>query len=437
VTANVTIQIPAVGYSQTLVVPANTVQTSATIPKSGSQDARLTAGGLYNTGIHITSDQPVVAYAHIYASSVSGATLLFPTNTLGSDYYSLNFTQTSNEVNSNSWFCVVATEDNTTVEITPSVATTDSKLTAGSPTTFLLNKGQVYNVMATTSGNNGGDLTGSRIRSVASASGACKRIAVFSGSGKINIGCTSGTADNLYQQVFPKSVWGKKYLTVPTSTLPNNYFRVAVSDPTTVVKWNGSVITGLVAGFYYEFLTKQPGVIESDKPIMVAQYISSQGCLNNGTPGDPEMIYLSPVEQTINKVVLNSTPNYKITGHYINVVIKASGVNNFTLDGVNRASSFIAHPQDATYMYAQFTGLSAGQHTLASDSGFNAIAYGFGSAESYGYNAGTNLKDLYQYISIDNKYATVNYPAGCKASPLRFAMTFPYQPTEIDWHFNG
>ena len=436
VTANVTISIPANGYTQNLVVPANTVQTSAAIPKSGAQDARITGEGLFNTGIHVTSDQPVVAYAHIYASNISGATLLFPTNTLGSDYYSLNFTQSSNEANSNSWFCVVATEDNTTVEITPSATTTGGRQ-PGVPFDVILSKGQIYNIMGTMTGNTGVDLTGSRARSIASATGTCKRIAVFSGSGKINIGCASGSADNLYQQVFPKSAWGKKYLTAPTYSLPNNYFRVAVSDPSAVVKWNGTVLTGLAGNFYYQFLTNQPGVIEADQPIMVAQYISSQGCLNNGTPGDPEMIYLSPVEQTINSVVLNSTPNYAITEHYINVIMKANDVANFVLDGVNRSASFLPHPQDAAYMYAQFRGLNAGQHTLQADSGFSAIAYGYGNAESYGYNAGTNLKDLYQFISINNQYATVNYPAGCKNSPFSFAMTFPYQPTQIQWQFNG
>ena len=436
VTANVKIEIPSVGYSQTLVVPANTAQTSAAIPRSGAQDARLTKEGLFTTGIHVTSDKPVVAYAHIYDQNVSGATLLFPTNTLGSDYYSLNFTQSSNEGNANSWACVVATESNTMVEITPSGATTGGRA-AGTPFTVTLNQGEVYNIMGTLNGNTGVDLTGTRIRSIATGSGSCKRIAVFSGSGKINIGCTNGSADNLFQQAFPKNAWGKKYLTAPTSTMPYNYFRVAISSPGTVVKWNGTVLTGLTGNFYYEFMTNQPGVIEADQPIMVAQYITSQGCMNNGTPGDPEMIYLSPVEQTINSVVLNSTPNYDITGHYINVIMKATDVASFKLDGANRASSFMIHPQDGNYMYAQFTGLSAGQHTLLADSGFSAIAYGFGNAESYGYNAGTNLKDLYQYISINNQYATVNYPAGCKNSPLKFAMTFPYQPTEMEWHFNG
>ncbi|MBK8140531.1 MAG: hypothetical protein IPK57_05700 [Chitinophagaceae bacterium] len=69
------------------------------------------------------------------------------------------------------------------------------------------------------------------------------------------------------------------------------------------------------------------------------------------------------------------------------------------------------------------------------DSGFNAIAYSFGSFESYGYNAGTNIKDIYQYISIQNPQATVNFPATCRGTPFYFSMTFPYQPTSIQWQF--
>ena len=98
--------------------------------------------------------------------------------------------------------------------------------------------------------------------------------------------------------------------------------------------------------------------------------------------------------------------------------------------------SFAVVPLDPNYSYARIP-VQAGTHTITSDSGFNAIAYGFGSAESYGYSAGTNLKDLYQYVTIQNEYGIVNFPAGCKNSPLRFAMTFPYQPTQIKWIFGS
>ena len=47
--------------------------------------------GTYHYGIHITSLKPVAIYAHIFANSSSGATLLLPVNTLGKDYYSIKY----------------------------------------------------------------------------------------------------------------------------------------------------------------------------------------------------------------------------------------------------------------------------------------------------------------------------------------------------------
>ena len=86
---NVTVAIPALGYSQSYVVPANTTIASAALPKAGAQDCRLIteSSAPERKGIHITSDKPIVAYSHIYNSSVSGATILFPTATLGREYY--------------------------------------------------------------------------------------------------------------------------------------------------------------------------------------------------------------------------------------------------------------------------------------------------------------------------------------------------------------
>ena len=447
----VTVSIPGTGYSQTYSnIPANTVFTSAPIPKTGAQDARLTAESTApeNKGIHITSDKPIVAYAHIYNSSVSGATILFPTNTLGKEYFSVNYKNISNTDNANCWFYVVACDTGTTtVEITPSANTINHN--AGIPFTVNLTQGQIYNIMGQLTSNTnpytGVDLTGSKIQSISSGTGGCKRIAVFSGSGRISITCdgNSSSSDNYMVQAFPRTAWGKKYLTVPTGgTMQNNIFRICVLDPATIVTVNGgSIGVPIQNSFYYELpVTSAPQLIEADKPILVAQYITSQGACGNGVqPGDPEVIYLSPVEQNINRVLWNATANFQILQHYYNAVIPNTGtaISSFKLDGVAVSpASFATHPQAPGYSYITQI-VSAGQHSITSDSGFNAIAYGYGNAESYGYNAGTNVRDLYQFISVQNKYATVNFPASCRNSPFYFSMTFPYQPTQVQWIFGA
>lgn len=451
---NITINIPGTGYTQTLTSGAlPQVLTSNPIPKAGLGDVRLVNESTTpeNKGIHITSDRPIVAYAHIYNSNVSGASILFPTNTLGKEYYSINYENTSNTNNANCWFYVIATDTGTTtVEITPSAATLNRP--AGVPFTITLQQGQVYNLMGqlTTSFNpfRGVDLTGSRIRSISTGTSGCKRIAVFSGSGRISITCNtnSSSSDNYMVQAFPKSAWGKKYLTTRTGTttplsLINNKFRICVTDPATVVTVNGAPIAvPLQNNFYYELAaTSQPQRIEADQPICVAQYVTSQGACGNGTPGDPEVIYLSPVEQNISQVIWNATPNFNINNHYYNVIIPNGGtaISSFKLDGVAvNPALFTVHPQDPNYSYLIAT-VTAGQHRIESDSGFNAIAYGFGSAESYGYNAGTNIRDLYNFLTPINPLSLVPDPVACTGTPIFLSVTFPFQPTSLQWDFNG
>lgn len=452
VQANVTVNIPATGWTRnyTIIPPplgTGLVETVA-LPKSGVDDARLGAEQKYlKKGIHITSDKPIVAYAHIYNGSISGATLLFPTNTLGKEYYSLNYKQNSNAAWSYPYTYVIATEDSTIIETTPS-ANTQTRI-AGVTYRDTLMQGDVLNLLGqlltnVTSGPNpsstGVELSGTKFKSVATATGQCKKIAVFSGSGKIGITCpasTNGSADNYIQQCFPSTAWGKLYYTVPTKDLPYNYFRVMVKNPATVVKLNNVVQAGLINNTYYDFaITNQPTKIEADQPIMVAQMITTQGQCSNGSPGDPEMIYLSSIEQTIEKVTLNSTSHAAITKHYINVILKSSGAASFRLDGAIPATTFTSHPQDPTYVYAQFP-VSAGVHQLQSDSGFSAIAYGYGSAESYGYNAGTNLRDLYTFITPINPLNISSQTTACTGNPFYFSVTYPYQPLSLYWDFHG
>lgn len=452
---NITITIPGIGYTQTLTsgsVP--TVLTSAPIPKVAPQDARLLSESTApeNKGIHIQADKPIVAYAHIYNQSVSGACILFPTSTLGKEYYSINYTNFSNTDDANCWFYVIATDTGTTtVEITPSANTINHP--AGIPFTINLTQGQVYNLMGElTGGGQGGlfsgvDLTGSKIKSIASGTGGCKKIAVFSGSGRIMI-CTDGIAqnssDNYMVQAFPKAAWGKKFLTSPTALLTNNIFRICVSDPTTSVTVNGAPIgVPLQSNFYYEIAaTSTPLKIEADYPVTVAQYITTQSACGNtagGNTGDPEVIYLSPVEQNIAKVLWNATPNFAITEHHYNVVITNAGsaISSFKLDGVAvNPALFTVHPQDPGFSYLS-QAITAGPHTIESDSGFNAIAYGYGNFESYGYNAGTNIKDLYNKLEPINPLSISPDPVACTGSPFYFSVTFPFQPTSLIWNFHN
>jgi len=372
-----------------------------------------------NKGIHIVSAQPIAAYAHIYRSSVSGATLLLPVNSLGKEYFSINYTQVSNSLvsgnenkNSYSLFNIVATEDNTTIEITPKAALLSGQQ-ANSTFTIQLNKGQVYQGLSNT------DLTGTLIRSIASGTELCKKIAVFSGSSKIGIGCNgnastgiiNATSDNLFQQVYPTVTWGKNYYAVPLKGRDYDIFRVVYSDFSAQVKVNGSTVSP--SNGYYEFSSQEPVVVTSDKPVQLVQYTVSQG-EGLGCPtrpvandvGDPEMIFLPPIEQGLKQVTLFSTSKSGINSdkQFINVILPASAVSSFKIDG-SSYPGFIAMPQDLNYVYAQIN-VSPGSHNISAAKPFTAIAYGFGSRESYGYAAGTNLQNLNEYIDLKENFSS-------------------------------
>ncbi len=402
--------------------------------------------GQFNSkAIRVSSANPIAMYAYITRSAVSGATLCLPTNVLGKEYYSINFEQVSNENNSNSYVTIIAVEDNTSVEITPT-ADTKGGWTAGSTHTVSLNKGEIYQVLATTNGTSGGDLTGTHVRSIASGVSACKRIAVFSGSGKIRIPQTcagNNSSDNLFQQCYPVASWGKKYITVPSYNRTFNYFRVCKADPTANVTINGlPVAAGLFTNnFYYQFTSTTTNVIESDKPISVAQYFTTQGCNGNGSPYDPEMIFLNPVEQNISDVTLVSSN--LVAGspqHHIHVVSKNNGsaLTNFLFDGNPvPTGNWTPVAADPSYSYIYFNNVAQGYHTLSSDTGFNALAYGYANAESYGYSAGTNVKDLYNFITPINPFALTNDAVACTGTPFYFSVTYPFQPTSLTWDFHG
>src|SRR5690348_546876 len=69
------VDIPGIGSSQPFTVTANQITTL-----NIQRNAALFDEGMFNTGIHVTAQKPVVVYSFIYVNSISGATLCLPTN---------------------------------------------------------------------------------------------------------------------------------------------------------------------------------------------------------------------------------------------------------------------------------------------------------------------------------------------------------------------
>lgn len=405
------VSIPLQSWSQPFTVTANAitiVQVPSVTGYVGCSDC------IQQKGIHITANDDIAAYAHIYASARSDATLLLPTSILGKEYYATCFRQLTN--GQRSQFMVVATEDSTLIEITPIANTTGGQL-ANVPFNITLQQGEVYQVQSAT------DLTGSKIIAISNNNETCKKIAVFAGSTFTELGCV-GSGDNLFEQMYPPNTWGKNFITSPLKTRTGgDLFRVMALSSGTTVTING--VPHLLNQLeYHDTLLSVASYYSADKPIVLSQYARTQACDNK--TGDPFMVMLTPVEQTVNNVLLYSSPEQNITGEYINVTMKTADIGTFLLDG--GAVTFTPVAANPSYSYSQNT-VSAGTHTLVADSGFNAIAYGFGSPESYGYLAGANAKVLPQQT------ITINPLPACKGSDIIFNGSSSNTPTSWKWYF--
>lgn len=349
--------------------------------------------------IHIVSDMPMNIFAMNWSPSSADAAVIFPIEAIGNEYYAMCYEPNISEGSGgapgngkNSEFVVVASENNTKVTITPSKVT-DQLKPANVPFTITLNKGDLYQVQSMNHPNlvGQGDLTGSYIKSD-------KPVAFYSGcwSTTIPIGATSAW-DHLYEQIPPVRSWGRKFVTVPFSGRSFDVFRILASEDKTTVRIGSNAPLLLNKGKFYEFQLKtgQPSLIESDRPILLAQFmvsnINDKPANVSSWDGDPLMLIVSPVDQTREAVtfVAYDSPNIN-SKYFVNVVTKNDGVSNIFLDNQLITFSYLPNTE---YVYAQIP-ITKGNHNLTSNKsgkGFIAYVYGYGGVESYGYGVGFNL----------------------------------------------
>jgi gliding motility-associated-like protein len=421
-----------------------------------------------NAATKINSENPIVVYAHIIRSARSGASLIIPTQVLGNEYIapSIRSTSVSNPgPNSNGTaggigqITVIATQANTTIEITPTAA--GGSRAAGTPfQVTLLDAGDVYQFQASSQT----DLSGTKIRSIASGgSGGCKPIAVFSSSTWSTFDCNGASGgDNLYQQIFPTRSWGKQFVTAPFINRPADIYRIFVQKSTTSIQVTDNGVTttlpssSLVAnGNYYQYTSSNPLVIQGSDAISVVQYISSQSCKTGCTTGnniptscyaDPEMVILNPVEQTLSDITFFSAhQNFvppsqtQVQLHYVNLIISKNFKNSVKIDNV-AATGFIDIPgTNYSYLQQDLSASSATNpvHRVTADTGFSAIVYGYGSVESYGYNGGTNLRDFSRQATFNNPYKRIDSAITCVDTDFQFAIPLSFQPTSLRWEFTS
>jgi len=391
------VNIPGLSWTQSYTVAANTT-TQVVIPSNAMV---LSSGVIENKGIHITSLDTVTVFALNYKPATSDASIIYPTNTLGRDYRVLTIQGWPYHVGEE--YLIVATENNTTVEITPY---------GGSPFLISLNAGQVYQIVSPANTQ----LSGAVVKEY-----NCHKIAVFSGSVCDNIGGCSA-CDHLFEQLLPVSRFGENFITTPLMNKAQDYFRIIAHYNGTAVLINGTLAAVLNAGQVHQFNTSQASFIQSSMPVFVYQYAQGVSC--DGV-GDPFSLVVPPMEQAIDDITFNAFTSSIITSYFVNIVTHTAFTSSLTLDGV--PVNFQTVTSNPSYAYARIA-IQSGNHRIQSSNKFTASVYGFGNAESYGYSAGFSLNNL-QY----NFTATPDWV--CSGVPIAFSAPYYANIANYKWLF--
>ena len=172
-------------------------------------------------------------------------------------------------------------------------------------------------------------------------------------------------------------------------------FRVMASEDNTLVEISNGTSYTLQAGEFAEYrISKQSAFVQSNKPIILAQFNIGQTCNGYGI-GDPSLVLLNSIEQTRDTVTLFNSNFQDIEENFINIITRTADTSVIKLDGQKIAQQdFKSVNGKDDFSYAVLK-VSAGRHTLTTDGcGVLATAYGYGRFESYAYGGGASFTKL-------------------------------------------
>ncbi len=234
--ANVTVSLPADNNRilKSFKVAANS-QYSFEIDKSEIENTP--SNSVNDFGLYIKSDADITVYYDISNPNNSEKFILKGNNALGNEFFvpSQNIYQNYRDFGgkANEKADIVATEDNTTIEIIPSINITGHL--ANDTFQITLNKGQTFCIECSDISNSA-SLAGTQIT-------ADKRIAVTISDDAIVEDLDSDPNDLIGDQLVPVSVLGTEYVAINTSKSPDSFkntntvqkvFVLAIEDNTMV-----------------------------------------------------------------------------------------------------------------------------------------------------------------------------------------------------------
>ena len=423
-----TVSNPRTGWSTSFTVGAHSV-TTVTIPVEqayqGISSPLVVEIGDY--GLLVETTDSVSLYAANYNVSSFDVTDVLPIDALSDEYVLQTYTPMMNAE-----FVVVATQDNTVIDITPSRALRGNH-PANHTFSVTLQAGQTYLGLSQYGGALG-DLSGTLVKSHDN-----KPIAVFNGNVCALVPTDNSYTDHLVEQAIGIKYWGKSFAITSTESQNFDVLRVTALHSNTEVRKNGTLLTTLSAYQTYEFqLAGSEGscYLETSKPAGVYLYIAGAMHGNPQERSDPSMIWIPPTEQKLSEITFATFNSPGISDHYVNIVIPASSIPEVMLDGMAIGGQFTLLNGSSDYAYVR-KHIANGTHTLQCEGGFIAHCYGLGFHESYGYAAGSRAVPLKEQLFV-NGILTTDLPPDtkfCPYEPINFSTLVNYPCDSVVWNF--
>ena len=363
-TANVTISEPANTTTNFPVInvniPANSTNTVDLTTRKEQVECKP-ANTVRNFGLHIHSDVPITAY---YEEAHTNNPEIFTfkgNNALGTSFFIPSqdnlFNHSPLSPPAYNSFDIVATEDVTTVTITPKKNIVGHA--AGVPFTIILNKGQVYSAQAT--GQQGVDhVMGSTVTSD-------KPVAITMKDDSDEYPGT-GNYDLTGDQIVPVNIIGTEYIVVRgfTNSTVNDWVYITATVDNTNIYLNGSstpAATIMSGATYHYSLTSTvlSSFIQTDQPAYVLHL--------TGYGGEVGSALLPPMDCTgSSQIAFTRSSQYSFE---LVILTKAGAQGWFVLDGnpnLVTATMFSPVAGNPAFVYARISFTTAtlpvGAHIL-------------------------------------------------------------------------
>jgi gliding motility-associated-like protein len=371
---------------------------------------------IHGRGFRITSTTPITAYFEVGTPNNTDIFSLKGRNALGTEFYipfQHNWRNGSYTPQPFSTINIVATEDNTRVQIIPTrpawSGSLPSPFPTGVPIVITLNRGQTYAVAPNAIFAGGfprpGQLPANRL--VGSKVTSDKPIAITISDDSVDANPVAGCRDLIGDQLIPVHIIGTEYIAMRgrlTVAMNESVYILATANNTDVFV-NGIYVATIHEGQQHRAIFA-PGIqrmhIRTTHPAY-AFHVSGFGCEMGGA-------VLPPVDACTgsSQVAFTRSLGGSGIGFFLNIMVRRGAEDNFILNGSTTlipASAFLPVPGNADWLAATFdftTTITAGLPNLIRNTEdlfhLGLINGGAGTGTMFGYFSDFNVVEASSFI---------------------------------------